>query len=190
MDKLTIIKDIVQMEWKMFQRVQNEGGRAACQEDALSFVMARGAQFLVWNLPTLESYRQDLHRAGEQGRNLLTEKYARMMRFTDPAGYKQIAPHLAPLPRSVEKLAEEIVAIQSAWQQQQLKKQPGYAAQSRPAGPADGTKSDTTHFEGYLLGELLTYSEATLTVYLQYLRALQARGQTIFTHGPRMAPGR
>ena len=44
----------------MFQNVRNTGGRAACQDDFETFDVMRKSQFLIWDLPLLESYWQDL----------------------------------------------------------------------------------------------------------------------------------
>ena len=45
----------------------------------------RYSQFSAFTAEMLTSYRKDLRLAGEEGRNLLMEKYAYMMEFTDPA---------------------------------------------------------------------------------------------------------
>ena len=44
--------------------------------------MNRLAQFLTWDDAMRESYYEDLTEAESVGWNLLTEKYARMMRYT------------------------------------------------------------------------------------------------------------
>ena len=76
MDEMKRIQEIVAMEWDMFQLVQNQGGRASCQDDWVTFEIMRSSQFRAWDDRTRESYWQDLHDARDTGRNLLMEKYA------------------------------------------------------------------------------------------------------------------
>ena len=75
---------IVRHEWDQFQRTNNEGGRAACQGNWPVFHQMRLAQFLTWERPLLTSYAADLDAADHVGRNLVTEKYGRMMASTAP----------------------------------------------------------------------------------------------------------
>ena len=35
--KDTLINAVIEMEWQMFDRVNNQGGRADCQDDAWTF---------------------------------------------------------------------------------------------------------------------------------------------------------
>lgn len=77
--KDTLINAVIEMEWQMFDRVNNQGGRADCQDDAWTFYVMRYSQFSAWPLQLISSYRQDVEDAAKQGRNLLTEKYAYMM---------------------------------------------------------------------------------------------------------------
>ena len=81
------IAELILKEWDQFQKVQNEGGRASCQNQMREFVINRLAQFLTWNDEMRESYYQDLDEAERFGWNLLTEKYARMMKYTAPQRY-------------------------------------------------------------------------------------------------------
>ena len=83
--KDAVVNDIVNREWEMFQKTQNMGGRAACQDQYDTFYANRYSQHCVLQPDTLESYRNDLIAAGMIGRNLITEKYGYMMEFTDPA---------------------------------------------------------------------------------------------------------
>ena len=83
--KTEIIDRIIQLEWKQFDAVQNEGGRASCQDDFKTFEIMRKSQFLVWPAKVLESYEKDVLEAGKKGWNLISEKYARMIEFTNPA---------------------------------------------------------------------------------------------------------
>lgn len=94
-NKTDLVGKIVNAEWKMFAEVPNIGGKASCQEDYKTFEINRSSQSLSWSEATLESYLADLTRAGKHGRNLLTEKYARMMQSTSPVEYDAIK-HLIP----------------------------------------------------------------------------------------------
>ncbi len=76
------VAELILKEWNQFQQVRNEGGRASCQNHMKEFVMNRLAQFLTWDDAMRESYYEDLTEAESVGWNLLTEKYARMMRWT------------------------------------------------------------------------------------------------------------
>ena len=58
-----LIKQIIALEWKFFDKVPNEGGRAACQDDFRTFRMMRGSQYAAWSDEMLESYMDDLMRA-------------------------------------------------------------------------------------------------------------------------------
>ena len=82
-----IIKEIIAIEWGLFDKVQNCGGRAACQDDRETFGLMRSSQFQAWPRELLESYRGDLLSAQAEGRNPLCEKYAYMMERTAPAEY-------------------------------------------------------------------------------------------------------
>ena len=89
-----IIDAIVQLEWKFFDKVQNEGGRADCQNDWQTFSVMRRSQYQAWTGPMLESWLSDLLRAYDEGRNPLTEKYGYMMQSTSPDEYAAIKDQL------------------------------------------------------------------------------------------------
>ena len=112
---MTGIKDIVAEEWRQFQLVQNEGGRASCQDDFPEFQRQRESQFKAWPQQLLDSYYQDLLDAAQQGRNLLTEKYAYMMRETAPERFAAMEHLLPPVDGEKRALVEEIVAAHLEW---------------------------------------------------------------------------
>ena len=159
-----IIEQIVEMEWEMFQNVRNTGGRAACQDDFETFDVMRKSQFLIWDLPLLESYWQDLQEGKAQGRNLVMEKYAYMMESTAPKEYEAIATGLPKISEEKQAMVERIVAIQVGWREEFAEKYPHLSGQARIIHTSEDTLYDIS-FETYLRGELKTYSMQTLVLY-------------------------
>lgn len=172
---------IVAHEFAQFQLVSNEGGRAACQDDWPVFHQMRVSQFLTWTIPMLDSYAADLDDADSSRRNLLTEKYARMMESTEPERYaRDIAPHLPAL--SPDRIAsqERIVAIQVAWARAFRDAYPKLGDAMRVLTTDQDTLVDTS-FETYLRGELCTYSERTLALYGELVDATAGAGGNLTT---------
>lgn len=173
-----LIDSVVDLEWDFFQEVDNEGGKASCQNNRPTFDIMRKSQFLAWDRATLESYRQDLLDARRDGRNPLAEKYARMMERTANAEYRKMESLLPPVLPEVRQLVEEIVAIQMPWQKEYTKLYSRLATRSRPVDSASEA-GYATSVETYLRGELMTYSKETLRRYLAHIKALQERGKNI-----------
>ena len=172
---MSVIEEIVAEEWRQFQQVKNEGGRASCQDDREEFHRQRESQFLAWDDALRDSYYRDLREAAASGRNLLTEKYAYMMRETAPRRFAAMERLLPPL--SPEKLAlvEEIVAAHLAWAEEFAAEFPLYAATGRPLKAADAFPGQTS-IETYLRGELSTYSTGTLKLYADYIDRCRREG--------------
>ncbi len=156
--KEQIISKIMEIEWLMFTSVRNRGGRASCQEDPETFRLIRTSTFNTWSEATLESYLDDLTRAKEAGRNLMTEKYARM----EGMG--------RPLDSEVNALIEKIVEYEIGWAEELTEKYPD-AKLARPI-----YSSQDSHYivssETYSRGELATYSRKTLELYLNDIQDL------------------
>lgn len=170
---------VVRHEWEQFQRTDNEGGRAACQGNWPMFHEMRLSQFLTWGEPLLASYETDLTEADRVGRNLVTEKYARMMASTAPAEYhRSIEPYIPRL--SDERIArqERVIATQVAWAAAFHTRWPKLGAAMRVLTTAEDTPQ-VTSFETYLRGELGTYSDRTLALYEQMVGALQSAGRNL-----------
>lgn len=166
------IAEIVRLEWDGFQAVNNVGGRAACQDDGATFAIMRSSQLRAWLPAVRASYLDDLVTAQCSGRNLMEEKYARMMEQTAPAQYELLKSKLPELGNSIKQLVEKIVVIHMEWQRHYAETYPKLAARGRE------TDNDIfgTSFETYLRGELLTYSEGTLLLYLRQVQEMQAEG--------------
>ena len=82
---MDLVEEVIRREWDQFQRTENEGGRASCQGNWPMFHQMRASQFMTWPEDLLRSYLDDLDEANRVGRNLVTEKYARMMASTASA---------------------------------------------------------------------------------------------------------
>ncbi len=165
MEKQSLIADVVDREWQMFQNTVNIGGRAGCQDDRTTFQIMRESQWKSLPKTVVESYRNDLISAEKIGRNLVAEKYARMMEYTSPAEYAQIRDLLPSLSSTVMLLAEQIAALYVKMDQEAAIRYPKFRSLGRPTS-ADGTMTSS---RTYLWGELLTYSEETLLYYLNAL---------------------
>ena len=126
-----------------------------------------------WSEATLESYLDDLLEAKNNNRNLMTEKYGRMMKLTWPEEYAQIE-HLLPLLEpEVPPLVEEILRIALKWEEELRDKYPNIVKRGRPIYSSEDTR-DVTSFETYLNGELFTYSYKTLKLYYENILKLQS----------------
>lgn len=174
-----LITEIAALEWEDFQKVNSSGGRAACQDDKHTFEINRKSQFMTWNEPTLRSYLADLKTARAEGRNLLMEKYARMMAWTHPGEYKELEPHLPPVSPEAWSLVESIAYAQAGWQREFAAAYPRLASRGRPVRSGNGVPDWLTSFETYLRGELLTYSLETLGLYSANIAMLKQRGMNM-----------
>lgn len=135
----------------------------------------RSAQFMVWSEETLQSYLSDLKSAVNDGRNLMTLKYARMENKIPPL-------HDNP---QIDNMLNEIVAVQMAWQKEMFAKYPALMSRGRPLTDSEKQQADTS-FKTYLRGELETYSLMTLTHHFRdiMVNRSQEKNMTeeIYTH--------
>lgn len=173
MTKEEIIAKIIAIEWKMFQDVPNIGGTAPCQEERQTFEIMRASQAASWSEAALESYLDDLTEAQKQERNLMTEKYARMMKSTSPMEYERIEHLVPPVSPGVLLLIEKIAVIVLDWEEELFRKYPLVLRQGRPIRSSSDTLF-VTSLETYLKGELVTYSLKTLKLYHEHLVKEQA----------------
>lgn len=177
-DTESLIAELVRREWRQFDGVRNEGGRALCQDDWHTFEIMRSSQFRAWDAPLLERYRKDLAEAEERGWNLLTEKYARMMESTAPEEYARLADRLPR--RSAKRRAqqEEVVAIHVGWNEAMAAEYPLYSGGGRPIHTAEDTPWETSS-ETYLRGELGTYSDETFALYRSMILRMREQGENL-----------
>lgn len=176
---MDLVEEVIRREWDQFQRTENEGGRASCQGNWPMFHQMRASQFMTWPEDLLRSYLDDLDEANRVGRNLVTEKYARMMASTAPDEYRErIEPFIPHL--SDERVArqERVIAVQVAWARDFRGRYPKLGAAMRVLTTAEDTPEDTS-FETYLRGELGTYSDRTMGLYEAMVEDLQAAGRNL-----------
>ncbi len=134
-----LVKNIIEIELDMFERVRSIEP-SLCQELPESFKMMRGMTHSVLSIKTLKSYLEDLLEAEAGGRNLVTEKYARMDNRIPPLKDNPII--------------DEIVKIEERWMKELSEKYPR-------------TFKGGLGFKVYLSSELETYSDKTLQLYFR-----------------------
>lgn len=165
MQKDDIINDIVDIEWPMFSGVNNLGGKASCQMDPQTFRIMRESQYATWSENLLRHYLADLQQAKRDGRNIMSEKYARMMEHTFPEEFAKIAPRLPGLDPEAARMVEEIVAAHIKWKEELDAKYPALSERGRPLRSKDDYRFGQPSLETYMRGELQTLTPATVAIY-------------------------
>lgn len=173
-----LVNELVMLEWQAFDKVQNEGGRASCQDDWDTFSIMRRAQYDTWTDEMLESFIDDFYNANEQGWNLITEKYARMEESTAPVEYAKIKDSLPPVSENKAAIVDQIAGIQVDWMEEFAARYPKAAKNARLIRSSSDTEYETS-YETYLRGELLTYSDKTLALYGQFIVKLAGNGKNL-----------
>lgn len=174
--KQSLTEHILELEWTMFTHVQNEGGRASCQDDKKTFMIMRKSQFSVWSLEALESWHSDLQEAAAQGRNVMTEKYGYMMRDTAPEEFEKIEALLPHISEEKELLVQELTSMQVRWRAVLNCRYPNLATRGRCLRREDAQPGETS-LETYASGELSTYSKRTLRLLKKAWDALEQQGR-------------
>ncbi len=130
-----LLDRIIEIELDMFMRVRTSEP-SACQERPETFRIMREMNHFFYSNEMLQSYLEDLESALASGRNLLTEKYARM---------DDLIPPLKSNP-----LITEIVKIEKEWMNDLQTRYPLTF------------KNPVERFGNYLSSELETYSDRSL----------------------------
>lgn len=175
---MDMIEKIILEEWQQFDKVKNEGGRADCQDDFETFSLMRKSQYLTWPRTLLESFYGDLYQARENGWNLIMEKYARMMKSTNPKQYAALEANLPVISDERNQIQEEIIRIQVSWMEEFSKQYPKMSANARSIHTEEDSAFNTS-YETYLRGEISTYSEDTFVSYVKFIIGLLKEGRNL-----------
>lgn len=170
-DKEKLIEEIISYEWTEFDQTQNEGGRANCQDNFPVFNIMRKSQYLTWNEDMLHEYLWHIDDALSKGRNLIAEKYGRMMESTAPEKYEAIKDNFPVISERRKKITEEIVKIQVDWMEEFSEKYPKMAGNARSIRSLEDNLYNTS-YETYLRGELSTYSDELIALYAEFVIGL------------------
>lgn len=176
--KEELVDAIVKLEWNAFDKVENEGGRADCQNDWNTFSVMRKSQYLAWPKELLESFYVDFVEANDRNWNLITEKYGRMMESTTPEEYAKIADRFPACSGQKRAIVDQIAEIQVEWMETFAKEYPYMAGNARTIRKETDNPWNTS-YETYLKGELLTYSDRTLSLYGRWIVALKQEGENL-----------
>jgi hypothetical protein len=169
---------IVELEWNQFDQVQNEGGRAGCQDDWDTFSIMRKSQYMTWTDDMMSEFLYHFNQCITGGRNIITEKYGRMMESTAPAEYEKIKDNFPTLSEERKKIQETIIAMQVSWMEEFAEKYPKMAANARSIHTSEDNPFNTS-YETYLRGEISTYSPELLDLYGRFVAELAKNGKNL-----------
>ena len=171
-----VIRKIVEVEWEMFSQVRSLTPDPSCQSDRPGFEVMRRSQFAPWPLDLLSRYLAFAAEAKDSGRNIITEKYAYMMKSTYPEEYAAMESQLPAVSPEAEELVEACVRLHITWKKELDAKYPAIEVFGRARESTEDTK-DSTSVETYLRGELMTYPLELLEAYRQFLHEIEEQGR-------------
>lgn len=169
---------IAKAEFEAFDKVQNEGGRASCQNNWPTFKIMRMSQYMTWTEDMLLQYLYEFKTNYENGRNMIEEKYARMMESTAPLEYAKFADQLPPTSEDKKAVMEQIIGFQVKWMEEFAAEYPNLADNARTIHTSEDLPYDTS-YETYLRGELGTYSDRMLEMYGRYIVGYAQKGKNV-----------
>ncbi len=169
---------IAKAEFEAFDKVQNEGGRASCQNNWQTFKVMRMSQYMTWTEDMLLQYLYEFKTNFAEGRNMIEEKYARMMESTAPLEYAGFADRLPPVSEEKRAIMEQVIGLQVRWMEEFAASYPNLADDARRIHTSEDLPYETS-YETYLRGELGTYSDRMLEMYGRYIVAHAQAGKNV-----------
>ena len=147
-----LVDAIIKFELDMFEQVRT-AEPSLCKDRPETFRVMRRMTHSVLSTETLESYLEDLQKAKAEGRNLLTEKYARMDNRIPPL--------------KINRLIGDIVELETRWMRELSQKYP------------HSFRGGSGSFELYFSSELETYSDETLKLYFGDVSRAEKEGRNL-----------
>lgn len=173
-----MMEEIIKLEFEAFDKVENEGGRASCQDDWPFFYVMRKSQYMTWTDEMLEKLLSQWREYKKIGWNMMTEKYGRMMQWTDPKAYEKIAQNFPERSEQTKAIINQIAEIQVGWMSEFAEEYPKLANQARDITAKDDEAYNTS-YETYLKGELMTYSDELIALYGQFIVKLAKENKNL-----------
>lgn len=173
-----LICDIVRTEFEAFDKVKNKGGRAECQDDFNTFNIMRKSQYMLWTKEMLVQYLYEFSLSLKLGRNMIEEKYGRMMKSTAPEEYEEIKDSFPAIGAEKERIIDVIVEIQTNMMSAFAKSYPKLAENARSVSSDDDNMYNTSS-QTYLKGEISTYSDKMLELYGRFVADMHSKGKNI-----------
>lgn len=173
-----MMEEIIKLEFEAFDKVENEGGRASCQDDWPFFYVMRKSQYMTWTDEMLEKLLNQWRDYKKIGWNMMTEKYGRMMQWTDPKAYEKIAKNFPERSEQTKAIIDQIAEIQVGWMSEFAEEYPKLANQARDITAKDDEAYNTS-YETYLKGELMTYSDELIALYGQFIVKLAKENKNL-----------
>lgn len=173
------IDRLVDLEWDFFTGVHNRGGRAACQDNKKTFVLMRKAQARNWSDELVDSWIDDLISLKAQGRNPMTEKYARMEQGIDPESYAELEFSLPEVSVEVEGLSASLSKQIADSADKIAEKYPHLVGLGRPLH-SNADSLGQVSFETYCRCELASFSAETLRLYEKLVGDCAERGDNLY----------
>lgn len=173
------LERLISLEWDFFEAVNNRGGRANCQDNYPTFRVMRLAQAMNWSDELVDDWTCDLESFGAEGRNPMTEKYARMEQTTYPEEYAELALSLPEVSVEVEGRAASLSRQMADWAQETSQHYPHLAQLGRPIH-SDEDHLGKVSIETYDRCELMSFSAKTLRAYDELQKRCIDAGENLY----------
>lgn len=175
MEHKELVAAVLDKEWQM--TLELEGVKENEQQEKLMFETVRGANFDAWSDDMLEAYIADLTEAELNGRNIIREKFVRMIKNSAPEEYERQKQLLTELGEEKQNLIDRI------WQKIHIETadfERAYPALSLGGRPLTAEEeNDIPSVETYQRCELASCSMRTLELFEQYLASLEAQNESL-----------
>lgn len=121
-------------------------------------------RYRTWNEEMITQYIYDYNCEKVKGRDIISEKYLRMLESTDQDEYRKIEDTLPKVSEEKKKIIDKLVFAEVGCLEELNEKYPELFKHTRSIHSYEDNSMNTS-YETYLKGELLTYSDKMLELY-------------------------